>query len=344
MLTATRWRLVHDLGMALLEEPDPGTQLLVGLQSLLRLVPGDVAADVDLGPANTSRITEIPELLRPSVPAHARAILESNPALVHLITHGDLRASRVEDLCSPETWAKNPMRRHLLEPNRVPYALLTAHVTENGRTHGWGVNRSRPFDDDDVEVLAAFEGFLRRAAHDRDRSSLVLDLDQAVSGGAGLVLARGGVVTHLNEVAAELLDRHQVPVSTLVGLSRSTLSPTRAVGTLPTRHGALRLRWRPALPGSSAVVVDEAGTAHDGTALTTRQHAILCHLSGGLTAAAMGRQMGISERTVHKHLENLYRALSVTDRLQAVLRGHELGLLPVLGGCGRLDGTVPIGA
>ncbi|NAZ80236.1 hypothetical protein GTR02_00170 [Kineococcus sp. R8] len=345
MLTVKRWRSVHDLGMELLEVTDPAAQVLQGLSSLLCLVPGDVAGEVEVAPGRTPRITEIPELLRPMLHADVQAIFRTNPAVVYLAEHHHLSAARVEDLCGPAQWARNLMRRQLLEPNRVPFALLAGDLTSAGVVHGWGVNRSRPFDDDDVEVLRAFAGFLRRAGADRRRQNLVIDLEHAVSSGAGLVLFRGDEVIHLNGEAAALLERHQVALTTVLRVSRTALGPSQPVGALPTRRGAVRLRWRPALPGSSAVVIDEVGGGRTTlrSTLTTRQYAILCHLSHGLTAAAIGRQVGISERTVHKHLENVYRALSVSDRLAAVSRGRELGLLPVVGGCGRLDGTAAVG-
>lgn len=61
--------------------------------------------------------------------------------------------------------------------------------------------------------------------------------------------------------------------------------------------------------------------------LTARQLAVLALLADGLTAAAICRRLGISERTVHKHLEHLYARLRVGDRLSAVLRAREHGLL-----------------
>lgn len=63
--------------------------------------------------------------------------------------------------------------------------------------------------------------------------------------------------------------------------------------------------------------------------LTPRELAVLDELADGLTAAAIGRKLVITERTVHKHLERLYTKLGVGDRLAAVLRAQRLGLLPV---------------
>ncbi|HKS00500.1 MAG TPA: LuxR C-terminal-related transcriptional regulator [Arthrobacter sp.] len=61
--------------------------------------------------------------------------------------------------------------------------------------------------------------------------------------------------------------------------------------------------------------------------LTVREMAILTLLSNGLTAQSLARRLGISPRTAAKHLENIYRKLDVADRLMAVRRAYEVGLL-----------------
>jgi DNA-binding CsgD family transcriptional regulator len=61
--------------------------------------------------------------------------------------------------------------------------------------------------------------------------------------------------------------------------------------------------------------------------ITGRQLAVLRLLERGLTAESIGRTLGISTRTVHVHLSNLYRTLSVHDRLMAVQMARSAGLL-----------------
>ncbi len=61
--------------------------------------------------------------------------------------------------------------------------------------------------------------------------------------------------------------------------------------------------------------------------LTPRELAVLALLAEGLTAAAIGRRLLITERTVHKHLERVYTKLGVGDRLAAVLRAQRWGVL-----------------
>ncbi|WP_220093830.1 helix-turn-helix transcriptional regulator [Gryllotalpicola protaetiae] len=69
---------------------------------------------------------------------------------------------------------------------------------------------------------------------------------------------------------------------------------------------------------------------HDDYDLTGRELQILGLLAHGLTAAAIGRYLRISDRTVRKHLENSYRKLHCSDRLVAVDRARAAGLLPKL--------------
>lgn len=61
--------------------------------------------------------------------------------------------------------------------------------------------------------------------------------------------------------------------------------------------------------------------------LTVAEGAVLTHMSAGLTAAAIARRLGISPRTVHKHLEHVYRKLGTHDRLSTVLEAQRCGLL-----------------
>ncbi|GAA4176319.1 helix-turn-helix transcriptional regulator [Gryllotalpicola koreensis] len=69
---------------------------------------------------------------------------------------------------------------------------------------------------------------------------------------------------------------------------------------------------------------------HDDFDLTGRELQVLSLLAHGLTAAAIGRYLRISDRTVRKHLENSYRKLHCSDRLVAVDRARAAGLLPKL--------------
>jgi DNA-binding CsgD family transcriptional regulator len=61
--------------------------------------------------------------------------------------------------------------------------------------------------------------------------------------------------------------------------------------------------------------------------LTPRERQVLQMLGEGLLARSIAQRLMVSERTVHKHLGNVYRKLDAHDRLLAVRRAEVYGLL-----------------
>jgi DNA-binding CsgD family transcriptional regulator len=66
---------------------------------------------------------------------------------------------------------------------------------------------------------------------------------------------------------------------------------------------------------------------HPVTGLTGRELEVLQMLAEGLLARSIAQRLEVSERTVHKHLGNVYRKLDAHDRLLAVRRAESLGLV-----------------
>jgi len=56
------------------------------------------------------------------------------------------------------------------------------------------------------------------------------------------------------------------------------------------------------------------------TGLTPREGEVLLALAGGATPSQIARELAISRRTVHKHLEHVYRKLGVTHQGAATAR------------------------
>ena len=61
--------------------------------------------------------------------------------------------------------------------------------------------------------------------------------------------------------------------------------------------------------------------------LTRRERQVLQMLSEGLLARSIAQRLTVSERTVHKHLGNVYHKLDAHDRLLAVRRAEGYGLI-----------------
>lgn len=80
----------------------------------------------------------------------------------------------------------------------------------------------------------------------------------------------------------------------------------------------------------TALARDEHLSPHEeSVTLTGREQMVLGYLADGLTAEAIARRLSAQPATVRKHLQNLYAKLGTSDRLGAVIRGRDLGLLHV---------------
>ncbi len=62
--------------------------------------------------------------------------------------------------------------------------------------------------------------------------------------------------------------------------------------------------------------------------ITQREHEILGLIAEGLSNREIGERLFVSENTVKPHSSRLFDKLGVTRRVQAVLQGRELGLIP----------------
>jgi PAS domain S-box-containing protein len=63
------------------------------------------------------------------------------------------------------------------------------------------------------------------------------------------------------------------------------------------------------------------------TALTPRQAEVLHYLAAGYTTAQIAQVMGITVHTVRNHVRDLLMRLDARTRLEAVVKGHEQGLV-----------------
>lgn len=61
--------------------------------------------------------------------------------------------------------------------------------------------------------------------------------------------------------------------------------------------------------------------------VTAREREILTMIAEGSTTTQMARRLGLSQRTIESHISNLYAKLGTKNRVQAVIRGRELGFI-----------------
>jgi DNA-binding CsgD family transcriptional regulator len=121
--------------------------------------------------------------------------------------------------------------------------------------------------------------------------------------------------------------RPHIPVAAAVTIAERARSALPAssgpTGDLISASGSRR-RGERAIDaiGASPVAVDAL------VRLTERETAVLDLVAAGLITVAIARRLGISPRTVAKHLEQAYRKLGANNRVSAVLRANSLGLIP----------------
>ena len=94
----------------------------------------------------------------------------------------------------------------------------------------------------------------------------------------------------------------------------------------------------------SMVLSHPAGPTVGQVEVTGRELAVLRLLAQGATARGIAQQLRISERTVNKHLQNVYRKLSAHDRVSALVAAASAGLLaPTLEEVGGHQVGQPVG-
>jgi DNA-binding CsgD family transcriptional regulator len=76
-----------------------------------------------------------------------------------------------------------------------------------------------------------------------------------------------------------------------------------------------------------SVQSEEARSAKETIYLTAREHEILKWVSEGKGCWETGAILGISERTVKFHLQNIYRKLNVVNRAQAITKAMRYSLI-----------------
>jgi DNA-binding CsgD family transcriptional regulator len=99
----------------------------------------------------------------------------------------------------------------------------------------------------------------------------------------------------------------------------------RAEQTVLGPNGSLSVRWLCDQPDRSYLILSEHRTNHlpeklRSLGLTVRETEVLHWVAEGKSNEAIGILLGLSRRTVDKHMENVLRKLAVESRTEAALK------------------------
>lgn len=322
------------------------------LVSLCRLVECDVAALFEGDPVNgrLSLTVEPPEL-QPlaDIEALTRHLFQ-HPMLRHLFRTGSGYTTKLSDFLSIDELHRLELYQEFFKPVPIEYQMGFSVPLWGATPIGFSVNRAdRDFSERDRLVLDLVRPHLIRAfrcaeSHSPRRAVLdVLGEVVAEADPAVVLLSSDGSIRLATGPAEEWLrDYLGAPSARCGGHLPHALEPwlrdVRAHGngaaplSTPGRdleierpYGRLLLRF---LPGSEApdehdaVLLQERRLAPGPARLRTlglseRETEVLALVASGQTNAQVGFSLAISERTVDKHLEHVYRKLDVSGRTAA---------------------------
>lgn len=276
--------------------------------------------------------------------------MRDHPLAVHHARTGDTRALRLSDFVSRRELLRLEAYHQLLHPLAIEYLLAIAHLTSHsGDSIALGLSRShRDFSDSDRAALELLRPHFVQAWQNADaltRADLaghrMLQALEAESDIA-MVLMRGGVAEHASPRAiawmreffpehpfsgtsrmpaplAEWINHHTARLGRRTEVARP-LSPyvrngdgaRLIVRLMPTGRPAgwmllLARHWA----GQSPAILEQR------LGLPRREAAVLFWIAMGKTSAEAAAILGVSRRTVEKHLERLYQKFGVESRVGA---------------------------
>jgi DNA-binding CsgD family transcriptional regulator len=277
-------------------------------------------------------------------------LLAGHPLVRHHLRYPRARAVRLTDCVSDTDFQASELFRRYYGPLGLDRVALLPLVWEPGRLTGIVLNRAgRDFSDAEIGLLEAVRlqvTALYRQALAKACSDCAVGLLHGVAGSGrvgaitfdrhfDIVEASGPALGWLAEIArrsASPAPGSSLPVPVLQWL-RAQVSEAavcgqdrRSASLIDESSGArLVLHCLPrSCPSGCTLLIEGAEPSNRALAftsrLTPRQTEILGWIAAGKTDECIAELLGVSRRTVGKHLQNMYRRLGVGNRTGAVMR------------------------
>ena len=306
--------------------------------------------EIDIESGQFDVVTQPPPEIDPGPPTQRMlALLDQHPVIAHIRGTGDGRPHAISDFIDERTFRASDLYREVYADidtlDQLSITLPDPHLLI-----GVALNRSTwGFAAQERQVLNLLRPHLTHAhrnalAFERlTRALRALEQRSAVGGESMMVLDSHGRVEYSSPGADELLadwfgadDR---PSDSLPGELRRSLQPLADEAphtpTVISRDGRTLTIEQLVLPtpGSRALLLTATRSAPvrlQELGLTPRQAEVLTLAADGLRDAAIGAQLGISPRTVEKHLQMAYERLGTPGRVAAVRLVHRITAPPFL--------------
>lgn len=329
-------------------------------RALARIIECDSAAYVRVEPAAGSvAIGEWPEDAFAGLD-HAQAIelhVRDHPFVARFRASRNARAWNLHELVTPEQFRKTALYRQLYRRHGIEYQLAMLLPSVGAGIHAVLLHRQHtPFSEGDRELLEMLWPNLAQAIRNLRGLSRVKELSTIktlVEESGIVVLDREGGVELCTEQARVWLTRYcpegfprrkvDLPNSVAAWVMEQLreLETVTAAALMPAGHREKLILTRGDSFLSLNLIVDHGRGQHllvleeeslrappstlDGLGLTGRESEVLTWVAQGKTNPEIGMILGMSARTVQKHLEHVFEKLGVESRTGAILKAWQAG-------------------
>jgi DNA-binding CsgD family transcriptional regulator len=319
-------------------------QAMLGIAGL---IPCDVLSYNEIDPhrQRASMVMEPVDAVTPAAHATFQRLQHQHPLINHYARSQDGGSRKISDFLSLSQFQRLELHHEFFRPMRIDYQMAVTIPSSPEVVIGIALNRIRSdFSGRDRAVLDVIRPHLdqayrntqarsdlaerlagaERALEAADRAIVLLTRDRRIKEAgprARLMLAgHAGAVKSDGSRLPTSLDGWVRGQSSIVGLVPPDGSREL---TLHSERGRLHVRFVAAANGqmSDALVLwEERVPVKQVGELSPREAEVLEWVAQGKTNAEIGGLLGVSPRTVQKHLEHVYDKLGVRSRAAAAIR------------------------
>lgn len=300
--------------------------------ALPKLVSSDWFAynEVDLlNPANTLAILK-PEPITPFLPLFGRfrELAHQNPLISRQLTVTNFPVHKISDFISQDAFHQLELYQEVYRPMGVQYQIAATIRLEPNRITAFALSRRESdYTERDRLILemlrphlvVAFNNLTLAADHKTRLDAATLALHELTS--ATLIINPEGRILYHTGSGLQWIGATSpgiLPADISEWLSRPIINGSRPPMRWPTGTGEIQIRSVPTnSPERRLLLLTRAGPRQRAavTGLSRREREVAGWIREGKTNAEIAAILGISPRTVQKHIENIFGKLGVESRV-----------------------------
>jgi DNA-binding CsgD family transcriptional regulator len=289
---------------------------------VVTVVSADVVTynEIDCAHGVVEVISRPDNWLLPSTRADFDRLYAQHPLINHYATTNDGRAHKISDFLDQDAFHSLELYRTVFEPNGLEYQIAITLPGPPTRVIGLALNRRRPdFSEHERALLNLLRPHLALAYHLVQERASLRDRLAAIDRGLAAVTEGLILLTPQHEIdyaspkAIEFLGPHagsRLPGPLKSWLERGPDQPLALDG----------LTFRFVSDAGLGVLVLSRAASHPGVTLTPREMEVLASVADGFTDRQVAERLKLSERTVQRHVANIFEKLDVHTRTAAVRR------------------------